>query len=75
MWKSLGQLCQAAGFGNEPRRVLTELSDVRLMDVILPTRDGIEIRKRCIGRSSDHQQILLDALQLKLPSKINRIEM
>ena len=75
MWKTLGQLCQAAGLGNEPRRVLTELSDVRLMDVILPTRDGIEIRKRCIGRSSDHQQILLDALQLKLPSKINRIEM
>ena len=75
LWKMLGQLCQAAGLGNEPRRVLAELSELRLMDVILPIRDGIEIRKRCISRPSDHQQILLEKLQLKLPGKINQIEM
>jgi hypothetical protein len=38
--------------------------------VVLPTREGIEIRKRCIGRPSDHQQILLEKLGLKLPQKI-----
>ena len=75
LWKTLSQLCQAAGLGNEPRRVLSELSEIRLMDVILPTRDGIEIRKRCIGRPSDHQQILLDQLRWKLPAKIKQIEM
>lgn len=75
LWKTLAQMCQAAGLGNEPRRVLSELSDIRLMDVVLPTRDGIEIRKRCIGRPSDHQQILLDKLRLKLPAKIKQIEM
>ena len=69
LWKTLGQICQSAGLGNEPRRVLDELSDIRLVDVILPTRDGIEIRKRCIGRPSDHQQILLEKLGLKLPEK------
>jgi transposase len=74
LWKTLAQMCQAAGLGNEPRRVLSELSDIRLMDVVLPTRDGIEIRKRCIGRPSDHQQILLDKLRLKLPAKIKQIE-
>lgn len=75
LWKTLGQLCQAAGLGGEPRRVLDELSEIRLMDVILPTRDGIEIRKRCIAQPSEHQQILLEKLRLKLPSKINQIEM
>jgi transposase len=75
LWKTLGQLCQAAGLGNEPRRVLSELSEIRLVDVVLPTRDGIEIRNRCISRPSEHQQILLDKLRLQLPAKINQTEM
>jgi transposase len=75
LWKTLSQMCQAAGLGNEPRRVLSELSEIRMMDVVLPTRDGIEVRKRCVARPSDHQQILLDKLQLKLPEKINQIQM
>ncbi len=75
LWKLLGQLCKSAGLGDEPRRVLSELSDIRLIDVVLPTRDGLEIRKRCITRPSDHQQILLDKLRLRLPEKINQIEM
>lgn len=75
LWKTLGQICQAAGLGDEPRRVLSELSDIRLVDVVLPTREGIEIRKRCISRPSDHQQILLDNLGMKLPEKIVRSQM
>jgi transposase len=75
LWKTLGQLCAAAGLGDEPRRVLSELSEIRLMDVILPTREGVEIRKRCISRPSDHQQILLDRLGLKLPAQIIQTEM
>lgn len=75
LWKTLGQLCQAAGLGNEPRRVLSELSEIRLVDVVLPTRDGLEIRTRCVSRPTDHQQILLDKLQLRLPSKIKQTQM
>lgn len=75
LWKTLGQLCQTAGLGDEPRRVLSELADIRLMDVVLPTREGIEIRKRCISRPTDHQQILLTRLGLKLPAGINQTEM
>ena len=70
LWKTLGQLCDKAGLGSEPRRVLAELSDIRSMDVVLPTRSGIEIRTRCISKPTDHQQILLEKLRLKLPSKI-----
>jgi transposase len=75
LWKTLAQLCQAAGLGDEPRRVLAELSEVRLVDVILPTREGIDIRQRCITRPSEHQQILLDHLGFRLPAKMIQTEM
>jgi transposase len=70
LWKTLGQLCRQAGLGDEPRRVLSELAEIRLIDVILPTRDGIEIRQRCVARPTAHQQILLDRLQLRLPFRL-----
>lgn len=70
LWKTLGQLCRQAGLGDEPRRVLDELAEVRLMDVVLPTREGVEIRQRCISRPSEHQQILLERLQLRLPFRL-----
>jgi transposase len=75
LWKTLGALCQRAGLGNEPRRVLGELSDLRSVEVVLPTDQGTQIRRRCITRPSEHQQILLQRLGLHLPSNINSIEM
>ena len=75
LWKALGQLCERAGLGSEPRRVLNELSELRLVDVVLPTRDGTEIRKRCITRPSEHQSILLDHLGLHLPIQIKQTQM
>ena len=75
LWKTLGQLCSAAGLGDEPRRVISELSEIRLVDVVLPTRAGIDIRTRCISKPTDHQKILLDQLRLQLPSKIMQKEM
>ena len=74
LWKTLGQMCGQAGLGSEPRRVLSELAELRQVDVILPTRGGIEIRKRCITKPTDHQQVLLDHLNIRLP-KINQTEM
>jgi len=74
LWKTLGQMCDRAGLGSEPRRVLDELGELRMMDVILRTRSGIEIRTRCLSKPTDHQQILLDRLKLRLP-KINQTEM
>jgi transposase len=74
LWKTLGQMCDQAGLGSEPRRVLDELGELRMIDVIMPTRSGIDIRKRCISKPTDHQQILLDRLKLRLP-KINQTEM
>jgi len=74
LWKTLGQLCRQSGLGDEPRRVLDELSRIRLVDVILPTRSGIEIRRRCVSQPSDHQAILLHHLGLHLPSHLPTAE-
>jgi hypothetical protein len=73
-WKTLGQLSEKASLGNEPRRILAELGELRMMDVVLPTREGIELRHRCISTPTEHQQILLDHLGLRLP-KINQSQM
>ncbi len=75
LWKTLAQLCQRAGLGNEPRRVLDELAELRMMDVVLPTSDGIEIRRRCVNRPNEHQAILLDRLGLELPRYLETTEM
>jgi transposase len=75
LWKTLAGLCRKSGLGDEPRRVLEELKELRVVDVVLPTRDGIEIRKRCIAKPSEHQQILLHKLGLSLPSKLRMVEM
>ncbi len=75
LWKTLGQICQAVGLGDEPRRVLKELADIRLVDIVLPTRSGVEIRRRWVSRPSDHQQILLDRLKLRWPSRIIQNQM
>lgn len=70
LWKTLGQRCSKAGLGDEPRRVLAELSDIRLVDVVLPTDTGHEIRNRCVARPTEHQRILLEKLKLRLPTRI-----
>ena len=59
----------SAGLGHEPRRVFEELGNIRLVDVVLPTRQGTEIRKRCVTRPTDHQAILLQRLRLRLPTR------
>jgi transposase len=74
LWKFLGQLCHKAGLGTEPRRVLDELGELRVVDVVLPTKDDREIRTRCVTQPSQHQRILLDRLGLKLPSHLHSKE-
>jgi len=74
LWKTLAALCEKAGLGHEPRRVLEELSQIRSIDVVLPTRKGVEIRKRCITKPTEHQAILLDCLGLALPASLQQTE-
>ncbi len=70
LWKTLHQMTKAAGLGDEPRRIFEELGKISVVDVVLLTRDGVEIRRRCIRRPTDHQAILLDRLGLALPRQL-----
>lgn len=70
VWKTMGRLCQQAGLGDEPRKVFAELQQIALVDVVLPTRTGIAIRKRCVSGPTEHQSILLQRLGLDLPASI-----
>ena len=67
VWKALGQLCQAAGLGDEPRKVLDELRGIKMVDVVLPTKSGMRLRRRCLSQPTKAQAILLDRLGLRLP--------
>jgi transposase len=70
VWKTLGQWCQRAGLGDEPRKIFAELQQISLVDVVLPTRAGISIRKRCVSRPTEHQAILLQRLGLEVPARL-----
>ena len=70
LWKTLGQLCKSAGLGDEPRRVFAELCKIRVVDVVMPTRTGHQIRRRCVSRPTEHQAILLQRLGLNLPKNL-----
>jgi len=69
LWKTLASLCRQAGLRDEPRKVFQELSQIKMTDVILPTRNGREIRLRCVGTPTPHQRILLQRLKLTLPRR------
>ena len=67
LWKTLAASCRQAGLGDEPRRVFEALSEITLVDVVLPTRSGTVIRKRCISQPTEHQKILLQRLGSEPP--------
>jgi hypothetical protein len=67
LWKTLAAMCRQAGLGHEPRQVFEALSEIVLVEVVLPTRNGAILRKRCISQPAEHQQILLQRLRMNLP--------
>ena len=75
LWKTLAQMCKSAGLGDEPRKVLDEISAIQTVDVILSTRSGQKIRKRCVAKPTEHQEILLHKLGLTLPRSLEAIQM
>ncbi|MDO8636084.1 MAG: IS1634 family transposase [Dehalococcoidia bacterium] len=70
LWKMLGQMCKRAGLGSEPRKVLDEVAQIKMVDVVMPTKQGTVIRKRCIAQPTKAQAILLQKLGLLLPQRM-----
>ena len=75
LWKTLSQMCKSAGLGDEPRKVLDEIAMIQTVDVILPTRCGRQIRKRCVGKPTEHQAILLHKLGMILPRSLEAVDL
>lgn len=70
LWKTLAAMCRQAGLGGEPRVVFENLSELSLVDVVLPTRSGTIIKKRCISQPTQHQLTLLQRLGLRPPASL-----
>jgi transposase len=54
LWKRLAQMCKNAGLGNEPRKIVDEFKHIKLTDVILPTRKGIELKMHFVSAPDQH---------------------
>jgi Transposase DDE domain len=68
--KTLEGWCRRAGLGTSVTTVLEELARIQSSDVVVPTRDGRQVRLRCIVRPDRAQAILLDRLGLDLPHRL-----
>jgi transposase len=75
LWKMLGPMCHKAGLGDEPRKVFDEIAQIKVVDVIMPTRQGTIITKRCIAQPTEAQSILLQKLGLRLPQYMKTYKM
>ena len=75
LWRMLGQMCKRADLGDEPRKVFDEIAQIKTVDVVVPTKRGVTIRKRCIAQPSKAQFTLLQKLHLYLPQRMKIHEM
>ncbi len=75
LWKMIGQMAKRAGLGEDPRKIIDEIAQIKVVDVVLPTRQGVDIRKRCIAQPTKAQAILLQKLRFHLPQRLKIHEM
>ena len=71
LWKTLDLRCKQAGLGDSARKLLEELSTIQMVDVVMPTKTGVVIRKRCVSLPEPHLEVLLHQLKLALPRTLN----
>jgi transposase len=74
LWRTLQQWMQASGLGSAPRKLLEEMSEVRSLDVVLPTDAGPDVHLRTVSRPEPRLAILLDKLQFPLPNRPKKIQ-
>jgi len=71
LWKTLDLKCRQAGIGNSARKVLEEISAIQMIDVVLPTKSGVEIRKQCVSVPEPALAALLHKLKITLPTNLD----
>ena len=70
LWKTLEKLCEASGLGTSARTVQQEIQNLVAVDVVLPTRQGLPMRLRCVAEPDARLKELLDHLGLKVPRRL-----
>lgn len=72
LWKTFGLMVKKAGLGDEPRRVFEEIKTICMVDVVLSTTEGNELKIRTVPRPEKPLQILLHRLGLNLPERMTK---
>jgi transposase len=73
MWRTLQQWMKGSGLGTAPRKLLEELRELRLLDVLLPTREKM-IRLRMVATPAMELRHLLQRLKIPIPNRPKMIE-
>jgi len=66
---TLKQRCKASATGLTPRSVIEQLKAMQMIDVHIPTVDGLWLKMSRYTQPNKTQQILLSELHLELPSQ------
>ena len=74
LFKTLDMKCRNAGLGDSARKILDEFAAIQMVDVVIPTKAGPIIRKRCVSSPEPHLNVLLHKLGLTLPTSIEMLE-
>jgi transposase len=74
MWRTLQQWMKTSGLGTAPRKLIEELREVRLLDVLLPVKKDKTIRLRVVSTPSKELKVLLQRLKIPLPNRPKIIE-
>jgi hypothetical protein len=64
-------MCRQAGLGDEPRKIIEEIKKLQLVDIVLPTRKGMEIHLPCVTAPDPELAIVLQKLKLNPPKSLN----
>ena len=70
LWVTLKHLLHRRGTDLTPARALALLATLQSADIILPTTDGREIRLRRVTQPTPEQQLLLDQLDITIPTHL-----
>jgi transposase len=74
LFKALDMKCRNAGLGDSARKILDEFAAIQMVDVVMPTKAGPVIRKRCVSVPEPHLNVLLHKLGLTLPTSIDSLK-
>jgi len=68
MWRSLEMWMKSKGLGDCCRQLIKEVSTIRSLDVVLPVKDGTQLRLRTVAKPDKPVIELLAHLGLELPT-------